>query len=137
VDAREDGNDRLSLFAGVPAAIYPISSEMTTRQYTFGTMDRKKFSAYELHIESSSSESSNATVSIEVENPDSTTALGTIADLLGGNLDTAEDASVRGRIGNKRGYGAQLSIAPSNGRPKLRAVKVQASITDPTATSKT
>lgn len=137
VDAREDGNDRLSLFAGVPATIYPITSALTTRQYTFGTMDRKKFSAYELHIESSSSESSNATVSIEVENPDSTTALGTIADLLGGNLDTAEDASVRGRIGNKRGYGAQLSIAPSNGRPKLRAVKVQASITDPTATSKT
>lgn len=137
VDAREDGNDRLSVFAGVPAASYPISSLVTTRQYTYGSMDRKKYSTYELHLESSSSESSNASVSIEVENPDSTTALGSIADLLGGNLGVAEDASVRGRIGNKRGYGAQLSIAPSNGRPKLRAVKVQASTTDPTATSKT
>lgn len=137
VDAREDGNDRLSVYAGVPAASHPISSLATTRQYTYGTMERKKYSTYEVHLESSSSESSNASVSIEVENPDSTTALGTIADLLGGNLGVAEDASVRGRIGNKRGYGAQLSIAPSNGRPKLRAVKVQASTTDPTATSKT
>ncbi len=50
---------------------------------------------------------------------------------------TYQDASVRGRIGNKRGYGAQLSIVPLAGRPKLRAVKVQASTTDPTATSKT
>lgn len=137
VDAREDGNDLLSVYAGVPAASHPISSLVTTRQYTYGTMERKKYSTYEVHLESSSSESSNASVSIEVENPDSTTALGSISDLLGGNLGVAEDASVRGRIGNKRGYGAQLSIAPSNGRPKLRAVKVQASTTDPTATSKT
>ena len=100
-------------------------------------MDRKKFSTYELHIESSSSESSNATILVEVENPDSTTYVGNLSGLIGGNLPPGEDASARGRIGNKRGYGIQLSIGPSVGRPKLRAVKVQASITDPTATSKT
>ena len=137
VDAREDNNDRLSLFAGVPSVAYPIYSKLTTRQYSYGTMERKKFSTYELHIESSTSQSSNAGVVIEVENPDSTTSAGTISDLIGGFLDVGEDASVRGRIGNKRGYGAQLSIVPTDGRPKLRAVKVQASTTDPTATSKT
>ena len=137
VDAREDMNDRLSIYAGVPAAISPISPEVVTRQYTYGTMDRKKFSTYELHVESSSSESSNASIIVEVENPDSTTYVGNLSTLIGGNLPVGEDASVRGRIGNKRGYGAQLSIAPTNGRLKLRAVKVQASTTDPTATSKT
>jgi hypothetical protein len=132
LDGREDGNDNLSIFAGVPATIYPISSSVTTRQYSYGTMDRKKFNSYEFHIESSASESSNATFSAEVENPDSTSALGTLSGLLGSNLAVAEDASVRGRIGNKRGYGIQMTVAPTNGRPKLRAVKVQAMLTDPT-----
>ena len=132
VDGREDGNDRLSLFAGVPAAIYPIGSNVTTRQYSYGTMDRKKFNSYELHIESSSSESSNSTIYAEVENPDSSTFLGFLSSILGSNLAVGEDASVRGRIGNKRGYGIQMTVAPTNGRPKLRAVKVQAMITDPT-----
>lgn len=132
IDAREDGNDRLSLFAGVDPIIYPIGSNVTTRQYSYGTMDRKKFNSYEIHIESSSSESSNATFSAEVENPDSITFLGFLSTLLGSNLAVAEDASVRGRIGNKRGYGIQMTVAPTNGRPKLRAVKVQAMLTDPT-----
>lgn len=131
VDDRSDGNDNLSLFAGISATIYPISSNVTTRQYSYGTMDRKKFNTYELHIESSASESSNATFSAEVENPDSTVSLGSLSSLLGSNLAVGEDASVRGRIGNKRGYGVQMTVAPSNGRPKLRAVKVQAMLTDP------
>ena len=132
VDHREDGNDRLSLFSDVEPAIYSIASSVTTRQYTYGTMDRKKFNSYEIHIESSSSESSNATISAEVENPDSVTSLGELSALLGSNLAIGEDASIRGRIGNKRGYGIQMTVAPTNGRPKLRAVKVQAMITDPT-----
>jgi hypothetical protein len=132
VDAREDANDRLSLFAGIPAAIYPIGSGVTTRQYSYGTMDRKKFNSYELHIESSSSESSNSTIYAEVENPDSSTFLGFLSSILGSNLAVGEDVSLRGRIGNKRGYGIQMTVAPTNGRPKLRAVKVQAMITDPT-----
>ena len=132
LDGREDGNDNLSIFAGVPATIYPISSSVTTRQYSYGTMDRKKFNSYEFHIESSASESSNAAFSAEVENPDSTSTLSTLSGLLGSNLAVAEDASVRGRIGNKRGYGIQMTVAPTNGRPKLRAVKVQAMLTDPT-----
>jgi hypothetical protein len=132
IDAREDGNDNLSLFAGISPAIYPISSSVTTRQYAYGVMDRKKFNSYEFHIESSASESSNATFSAEVENPDAIVDLGTLSSLFGSNLAVAEDASLRGRIGNKRGYGIQMTVAPTNGRPKLRAVKVQAMITDPT-----
>ena len=69
--------------------------------------------------------------SAEVENPDSSTFLGFLSTLLGSNLAVGEDASVRGRIGNKRGYGIQMTVTPTNGRPKLRAVKVQAMITNP------
>jgi hypothetical protein len=137
IDERSDANDRLAIFAGVPAASYPISSYVQSRQYTYGTMDRKKFSRFELHVESSESESSDGSVSVEVENPDSTESLTTISSLLGGNLAQAEDASLRGRIGNKRGYGAQIGFSPTNGRPKLRAIKLSAGITNPSITSTT
>lgn len=131
VDGREDNKDNLTLYAGIDAAPYQIGSYATTRQYTMSTLDRKKFSSYELHVESSSGQSSNASISVETENLDSTEALTTIYDLLGGsNLDVAEDASLRGRIGNKRGYGAQLTFTPTSGRPKLRAVTLNAAITN-------
>lgn len=131
IDGREDNKDNLTLYAGIGAQAYPISSYATTRQYTMGTLDRKKFSSYELHVESSASQSSNASIAVETENLDSTEALTTIYDLLGNaNLSVAEDASLRGRIGNKRGYGAQLTFTPTSGRPKLRAVTLNAAITN-------
>jgi hypothetical protein len=134
VDNREDANDYLSLYAGIDPTTYAIDSSLRTRQYTFGTLDRKKFNAYEVHLESSDSETSNADLSVDVENPDSTETLTTVSSLLGANLAISEDASLRGRIGNKRGYGIQMTVAPTNGRPKVRAVKVQAAITNPTIT---
>jgi hypothetical protein len=131
IDDREDNNDNLTLYAGVSASAYPVQSYVTTRQYTMGTLDRKKFSSYELHVESSASQSSNASIAIETENLDSTEALTTIYSLLGNaNLEVAEDASLRGRIGNKRGYGAQLTFTPTAGRPKLRAATLNAAITN-------
>ena len=136
VDERSAGSDRLSLFAGVPATVYSIAPSVTTRQYAFGQLGRKKFSTYELHVESSESESSEGTISIDIENPDFSEALSTISALNGETLGVGEDTSLRGRIGNKRGYAAQIVLTPSNGRPKLRAVKLQASLTDPTITSK-
>jgi hypothetical protein len=104
---------------------------MKTRQYTMGTLERKKYRSYELQIESSESEASNATISFESENLDSEETLGTVYGLLGNaNLPVGEDASLRGRIGNKRGYAGQLTITPTVGRPKVRAVTVSAAITN-------
>lgn len=131
IDSRQDGSDRLTLYAGIDAVIYPVSSYMKTRQYTMGTLERKKYRSYELQIESSESEASNATISFESENLDTEETLGTVYELLGNaNLPVGEDASLRGRIGNKRGYAGQLTITPTVGRPKVRAVTVSAAITN-------
>ena len=130
IDSREDGRDRLSLFAGIDAALYDVNSTFTTRQYTNGMLDRKTFSGYDLHVQSSDSGASDAVISGEVENPDWSGTLTTIRGLLGDNLAVGEDAALRGRIGNKRGYGFQLTVAPSTGRPKVRAVKVTATVTN-------
>lgn len=126
LENREDDVDYVALGAGVAAASRRPTSYSTTRQYTYGTMDRKKFNSFELHAESSASNASNATISVETENSDSTTTLGTLAGYLDTTLAVSEDASVRGRIGNMRGYGIQLTFTPTQGRPKLRAVRINA-----------
>jgi hypothetical protein len=54
--------------------------------------------------------------------------------LLGNTLPDSEEASLRTRI-NKRGFGVQADIQPSLGRPYIRAVKVDARITNRSTTS--
>lgn len=131
IDSRQDGVDRLSLYAGIDPVSYPISSYMKTRQYTMGTLERKKYRSYELQIESSESEASNATISFESENLDTEETLSTVYELLGNvNLPVGEDASLRGRIGNKRAYAGQITITPTTGRPKVRSITVSAAITN-------
>jgi len=126
LDAREDGNDYISVNPGVAANVFPIESSVTTRQYNMGTIDRKAFTDYEIHLKSSDSESSNADIGVIVENYDYEATLTSVSTLNGGNLAVDEDASLRGRIGNKRGYGIQMTITPTNGRPSLQAVKINA-----------
>jgi hypothetical protein len=126
LDERVDDVDRLFLYPGVSAASYPISSYATTRQYSFGTAERKKFNTFEIHVESSTTNASDATIDVETENVDSTQTLGSLSSYLGTTLDAAEDSSIRGRIGNIRGYGLQMTLTPTQGRPKLRMVKINA-----------
>lgn len=121
-----DYYDNLCLTLSSPAVITQlnIDSMLTTRQYTYSTMDRKRFNSYELHLESASNIQSDANISVEVENPDSSVNLGSVLTVYGSYVASGEDVSIRSRIGNKRGYGAQFTVAPTQGRPKIRAVKI-------------
>ncbi len=136
IDDRNDDNDLIINQISYPATPYGIASYITTRQYTAGTMDRKRYNSFELQIESSESNESDATISLETENPDSVEALDSVSDLLGEKLAISEDASVRGRCNNVRGYGAQFTISPTQGRPKIRAIKSTSQLTDLTISSK-
>jgi len=136
LEDRVDNNDRLITQIGQAATTYQIQSYMTTRQYTAGTMDRKRYNSFELQAESSESNDSDIDISFESENPDSLNPLDSLSDLLVGNLKSGEDASVRGRIGNIRGYGGQFTLTPTLGRPKIRAVKVTSQLTDLNISSK-
>lgn len=124
VDGRDDDVDYLSLQAGLPASSNPIESYATTRMMTGGNLDRKRYRDYEMHIESSESNASDGLISGIAENLDADFSIDTLSGKLGSPLAAGEDASIRGRIGGKRAYGLQLQITPSQGRPKLRAVRV-------------
>ena len=130
LDYREDDKDLLNLQIGGTAAAYSIYAELKTRQYTGGTMERKRFNSFELQAESSASNVSDVDISFITQNPDNDEDLESLSSLLGETLAISEDASVRGRIGNVRGYGGQFVFEPTIGRPKIRTVKLAAQLTD-------
>ena len=129
IDARVDAKDLLATEIPVQgqeeATPIDIPAEVTTRQFALGSMDRKRWNNFELHVQSSPDNESNFNISAELENVDSTINLGTLNEFnSNSNLKPSEDVSIRGRIGNKRAYGIQITLNNTTGRPRLRAVKV-------------
>lgn len=131
LEARQDDFDYLALGPGVGASGYHVDSYVTSRMFNMGNFERKKFNSFELHVESSEYNVSDGTIEVETENTDSVETLGTVSGYLeSAGLDyplaISEDCSLRGRIGNIRGYGIQMTLTPTQGRPKLRMVRINA-----------
>jgi hypothetical protein len=129
LDARIQAKDLLATtipVSGVEAEEpYDIPASVTTRQFTLGSMDRKRWNNLELHVQSSVDEASDLSISAELENLDTTVDLGSLSALNSGTtLGSDEDVSVRGRIGNKRAYGMQVTLNNTVGRPRFRGIKV-------------
>ena len=128
LDERVDGVDRVITQVGGEQKNINTSGSLTTRQYTLGSLERKNWKQFEIHVESDASERSNFDISAETENPDFDVPLGTLSDFVGSTLAEAEDVSIRGRIGNRRGYGIQFTINNTTGRPKIRAIEADGAI---------
>jgi len=128
LDERVDGVDRVITQVGGQQKNINASGSLTTRQYTLGSLERKNWKQFEMHVESDTSAVSDFDISAETENPDFDLSLGTLSDFVGSTLDEAEDVSIRGRIGNRRGYGIQFTINNTTGRPKIRAIEADGSI---------
>lgn len=126
IDQRVDDVDRIYAQAGSSASIIPIASYATTRQYTIGTREQKKFTDFELQVESTDSNASDARIAFESENMDASATLGTLSDYLGAVLPVSENATINGRIGRYRGFGGQFTFTPTQGRPKLRLTSTTA-----------
>ncbi len=132
-----DGGDQVSVQAGVsvPETI-PIESRLVTREYDCDNLDRKVFSRSELHLKSQPDSISDADIVYQTTDPDRSQSAQTVSSLLSTTLAQGEDASIRSRI-RLRGYGCSVNIRPTQGRPYVRAVKVEGRITDRSTTSTT
>lgn len=126
IDARQDSFDYIYTSPGTASVPFRVESEVTTRQYTFSDVGRKSYNSYEIHVESSDLEPSDAAITMITENIDRELPMYTLNQSLGEDLPIGEDASIRGRIGNVRAYGCQMNFRPTKGRPKLRMVKLEA-----------
>ncbi len=124
IEARDSGDDSVVLEVGGSENVITVAGSATTRQFTLGTLDRKKWKSFEMHVESSELRQSNFDISAQLENLDRTISVGTLNGFNNNsNLAEGEDISIRGRLGNPRAYGVQFTINNTIGRPKLRAVK--------------
>ena len=123
----EDGIDRVITDIGSTTEKETrVQGSASTRMFTLGSIDRKKFNNFELHLQSGLNNSSNVSISATTENLDSEPALDlkNASDYLGGSISPDEDVSIRGRIGNKRAYGLQMTLTSIEGRPRFRSLKV-------------
>ena len=128
LDERVDGVDRVVTQIGGSEKNINVPGSLTTRQYTLGSLERKNWKQFEMHIESGASTVSDFDISAETENPDANLDVGKLSDFVGSTLDGAEDVSIRGRIGNRRGYGIQFTLNNTLGRPKIRAIEADGAI---------
>ena len=127
LEERLDGIDRITADPSTAGLIstHDVPAEITTRQFTLKSIDRKKWNSFELSVQSSEERASDFTISAETENIDYNLGLGTLSSRLGGSqLDVNEDVSIRGRIGNSRAYGIQFTFNQITGRPRIRSLKV-------------
>ena len=125
-DVNENGQDAIISTLGQDTATpVEVNGVARTRQFTIGSIDRKKWNDFEIHAESGEFPT-DFSIAGNTENIDeSNIDLKTLHQLNGGtNLEANGDVAIRGRIGNKRAYGLDIEITRITGRPKLRAVKV-------------
>ena len=134
VDAVESG-DIVSVTAGqAEPETVNIISQLTSRQYDANQIDRKTFARGEFHLKSGSESQTDGDVSYITEDPDGTSTSTSVTSLLGGALPSSEDASIRLGI-RKRGFGIQADFQPTQGRPFVRALSVDARVSDRSRTS--
>ena len=128
LETEVDGRDRV--ITTIQSVANPTTQEsriqgsVTTRMFTLKSIDRKKWNNFELHMQSSADNSSDFDISVTTENVDNTVQLNSVSELLGNEVLPNEDVSVRGRIGNLRAYGIQMTLTNTLGRPRFRSIKV-------------
>ena len=130
LDSLDSGRDSVITAIGETApSLFTVNGVATTRMFTLNSIDRKKWNNFELHMQSGANNSSDFDISAETENIDGTIDIGSASAFINGSIPSDEDVSIRGRIGNKRAYGLQMTLTSTEGRPRLRSLKVAGSET--------
>ena len=131
LESRTDGVDRICADPTASNTIIsqPVDSSLTTREFTLGITDRKKWNTFEMQVESDPINTSDFNILAETSNIDYNLNLGSLAARLGNEpLASGEDVSIRGRIGNSRAYSIQLTINNISGRPRIKSIKTSGGI---------
>jgi len=123
-ESRIDDRDLYIVQVGGTVTDSQVLSSAITRMFNLNSLDRKKWNNFDLHIQSSEDNTSDADLEAITENIDDIIDLNSISDLNGSPLAIDEDVSLRGRFGNRRAYGLQFKLTTTKGRPRLRALKV-------------
>jgi hypothetical protein len=134
LDAVDSDTDELALSPGADIELLPVVSSLQTRAYDAGMPDRKRWTRITLQTEAAS-QACDYEIEFATDNPDSAQMLGAFSTLEGAALDAGETYSQRVRVGGYRGHSASVTIIPTQGRPKVKNIHVEASETNKSTVS--
>ena len=134
LEATETSNDSL-LSAGIVTS-FSINSSLTTRGYSFGNLDRKRFTDGQITMQCVNSGLGEYSISFAAEDPDNNQSIGTTTTFLDGvvlgtgAVNEDETGNIRFRLGGIRGYVGSLTLTRTIGSPKITSLKVTSSVTN-------
>jgi hypothetical protein len=108
---------------------FAIPAVMKTRAYMCETPERKRFITMGVQMKAGTSQT-DVGLAFTAEDPDNSGSETLVSNTMGGPLPTDETADVRQRIGGVRGFNGQVTLRRDIGRPSIRSVKVQATVTN-------
>lgn len=134
LEATETSNDSL-LSVGIVTS-FSINSSLTTRGYSFGNLDRKRFTDGQITMQCVNSGLGEYSISFAAEDPDNNQSIGTTTTFLDGvvlgtgAVNEDETGNIRFRLGGIRGYVGSLTLTRKIGSPKITSLKVTGSVTN-------
>lgn len=134
LDAADSDSDELALSPGSAVELVPVVSSFQTRGYDGGLPERKRWRRITLQAEAAS-QASDYDIDFATQNPDSAVTLGAFSTLEGQSLPANEGYSQRVRVGGYRGHSAMVTITPTQGRPKIKSLHVEANETNKSTVS--
>jgi hypothetical protein len=135
MEAVDSLTDSISAEFGSSSTTSPsINSSLTTRGYDIETQERKRFSDFQMQMQSFPAGSpSSFDVSFSTEDPDNALPIVNTSTLIGNlqNSDNEEEtANVRGRLGGLRGYTGTMILTRTQGSPKVHSVKISGAVSN-------
>ena len=134
LEATDTSSDSL-LSAGIVTS-FSINSSLTTRGYSFGNLDRKRFTDGQITMQCVNSGLGEYSISFAAEDPDNNQSIGTTTTFLDGvvlgtgAVNEDETGNIRFRLGGIRGYVGSLTLTRTIGSPKITSLKVTGSVTN-------
>lgn len=134
LEAAESSLDNI-LSSGVPTS-FSINSSLTTRGYSLGNLDRKRFTDGQVTMQCVNGGLGEYSISFAAEDPDNNQQIGTTTTFLDGivlgtgSAPEDETGNIRFRLGGIRGYLGTLTLTRTIGSPKITSIKVTGSVTN-------
>jgi len=134
LEAADTSND--TLVSGGIVTSFSINSSLTTRGYSFGNLDRKRFTDGQITMQCIDSGLGEYSISFAAEDPDNNQSIGTTTTFLDGvvlgtgAVNEDETGNIRFRLGGIRGYVGSLTLTRTIGSPKITSLKVTGSVTN-------
>ena len=129
MDKLDQDYDRIATNPTAGATRFAIDALLQSRGFMGGTSERKRFASLGVQMKSGNAQS-DIGVSFVTDDPDATGAETLASVTMAGPLAAENSADVRLRVGGMRGFTGIVTVRREIGRPRIRGIKVNATLTN-------